>query len=695
MALEPILPGADVGPNPELLDMSRRFWIGVILTLPVFVLAMGGMIPSLHSLVDSVPGWVQMVLVTPVVFWCGWPFFDRAWKSVVNVSPNMFTLIALGVGAAYIYSLAATFVPQLFPLGFQMQGQVEPYYDTAAMVTVLVLLGQVLEIRARSKTSAAIQRLLGLAPKTARLIKPDGNDADIPIELVQPGDHLRIRPGEKVPVDGTVIEGHSSVDESVISGEPIPVEKETGAALVGGTVNGTGSLVMEAKRVGAGTMLAQIVHLVAEAQRSRAKAQQLADRVAAYFVPAVLMVSVISFILWSIFGREAPLAHGLVSAVAVLVIACPCALGLATPLAIMIGMGKGAENGILIRNAEALETLEKADSLVLDKTGTLTEGKPRLITLEPIDTIQAEEVLRLASSLERGSEHPLASAIVQAAEAKNLRLVEAKDIQSFPGQGISGQVEGQAVRIGTFQFVNSNARSLAGTDAIKGPDAVAIGSGLDVAARISQLQRQGQTVIQVAIDGRIAGILGIADPVRSTTADAISKLKSDGLNILMLTGDSKTTAQVVAEQLGIQDVFAEVRPQEKIETIKRLQSQGQIVAMAGDGVNDAPALAQANVGIALATGTDVAMESAAITLMRPDLRAIASARNLSRLTVRTIRQNLFLAFVYNIVSIPVAAGILYPLFGILISPIWASAAMSLSSLSVVGNSLRLRSFKLH
>ena len=681
------------GPNPELVDMSRRFWIGVALTLPIFGLAMGGMIPAWQSYLEVVPGRVQLILVTPVVFWCGWPFFVRAWNSVINVSPNMFTLIALGVGAAYFYSLAATLIPGLFPEGFQMHGRVEPYYDTAAMVTVLVLLGQVLEIRARSRTSAAIKRLLGLAPKTARLMKPDGTEGDIPIELVQPGDQLRIRPGEKVPVDGVIIEGHSSVDESMISGEPLPVEKQKGAAVIGGTVNGTGSLVMKAERVGAETMLAQIVRLVAEAQRSRAKIQRLADQVAAYFVPAVLVVSLLSFMLWAVIGRDAPLAHGLVSAVAVLVIACPCALGLATPLAIMIGTGRGAEHGILIRNAESLETLEKADTLVVDKTGTLTEGKPRLITLEAATGFQPDEILRLAASLEQGSEHPLAAAIVQAAKGKNLPLSEAKEFKSFTGQGVTGQVDGHAIGLGNDRFITSSNPEPAPTKGLAPSSTVAAVSRLNNSSRISELQEQRQTVVLLAVDGRIAGMLGVVDPIRSTTADAIGMLRADGLKIVMLTGDNQTTARAVARELGIEEVIAEVLPAEKSETIRRLQAQGRIVAMAGDGVNDAPALAQANIGIALGTGTDVAIESAGITLMHGDLRAIAAARRLSRQTVRTIRQNLFLAFIYNVVSIPVAAGILYPLFGILISPIWASAAMSLSSLSVVGNSLRLRNFK--
>lgn len=677
MALEPVMAVEEEGPNPELVDMSRRFWIGCALTVPVFILAMGGMVPSWHSILSKVPGWVQLVLVTPVVFWCGWPFFERAWTSVLNFSPNMFTLIALGVGAAYLYSLAATLFPTSFPEGFQMDGRVEPYYDTAAMVTVLVLLGQVLEVRARSQTSSAIKRLLGLAPKTARFIKPDGTEGDIPIELVQPGDDLRIRPGEKVPVDGIVIDGHSSIDESMISGEPIPVEKMVGSPVIAGTINTTGSMVVKAQRVGAETLLAHIVRLVGEAQRSRAKIQGLADRVAAVFVPVVLMVSLLTFLLWWILGRDAPLAHGLVSGVAVLVIACPCALGLATPLAIMVGVGKGAEHGILIKNAEALETLAQADTLVVDKTGTLTEGRPKLVTLEPVEGFQADEILRLAASVEQGSEHPLATAIVQAAQAKKLLMSKAQQFQSFPGQGVAGQAEGQEVLLGADHFLANRQVSTQSWQ-----------------ARMQALQEQGQTVMLVAVDGRVAGILGVADPIRSSTPEAIRRLREDGLKIVMLSGDSRATAQAVARQLGIEEVIAEVRPAEKQEVIKRFQAEGRIVVMAGDGVNDAPALAQADIGIALGTGTDVAMESAAVTLVHGDLRAIAAARQLSRYSFRTIRLNLFLAFVYNIVSIPVAAGILYPFFGLLISPIWASAAMSLSSLSVVGNSLRLRRIRI-
>jgi Cu+-exporting ATPase len=671
MALEPRTITTEEGPNPELLDMRRRFWISALLTLPIFLLSMGDMVPLFRPWIEEVPGWVQLLLATPVVFWCGWPFFDRAWASVRNLSPNMFTLIALGVGAAYFYSLVATLAPEVFPEGFRMHGRVERYYDTAAMVTVLVLLGQLLEVKARSTTSSAIKKLLGLAPKTARIVHPDGTEVDIPLEQVKKGDVLRIRPGEKVPVDGVVIEGQSAIDESMISGEAMPVEKTVGSPVIGGTVNGTGGLLMRAERVGAETLLAQIVRMVGEAQRSRAPIQRLVDRVAAVFVPAVLAVSILTFIFWSILGQDSPLALGLVNAVAVLVIACPCALGLATPMAIMVGTGKGAENGILIKNAETLEILHKADTLVVDKTGTLTEGKPRLITIEPAEGWQADELLRLAASLERGSEHPLGAAVVRGAAEKALPLAEVQGFQSFPGQGVAGQVENHTVVLGNLSM-------LAEISADRWRP------------QMEKLQARGQTVMAVAVDGQVAGLLGVADPIRPTTPEAIQQLHQDGLRIIMLTGDNRATAEAVARQLGIDEVLAEVLPQEKHAVVQKLQAEGRIVAMAGDGINDAPALAQADIGIAMGTGSDVALESAGVTLVHGDLRAIAAARRLSRLTMRTIRQNLFLAFVYNLVSIPVAAGLLYPFLGILINPIWASAAMSLSSLSVVGNSLRLR-----
>jgi Cu+-exporting ATPase len=652
MALEPrtILP--EEGPNPELADMSRRFWLGLALGLPVFVLAMGHMllgrplIPS-HAISEG----LQAVLATVVVWYCGWPFFQRAWASVVNRSPNMFTLIALGVGAAYLYSLVAV-----------VRG-LDGYFESAAAIIVLVLLGQVLELRARSQTTGAIRRLLGLAPKTARLHLPDGREQDVPLELVQPGDVLRVRPGEKVPVDGVVSEGRSAVDESMVTGEPMPVEKGPGAKVIGATVNGTGSLLMRAERVGSDTLLARIVQLVSEAQRSRAPVQRLVDQVAEYFVPAVLAAAVLTFAAWALAGEP---TRGLVNAVAVLIIACPCALGLATPMAIMVGTGRGAELGILIKNAEALETLQRADTLVVDKTGTLTEGKPRLVTVEPSEGQGADELLRLAAGLERGSEHPLASAVVKAAEERGLPAVRASDFRSLPGKGVAGTVEGKAVLLGTPTLLRENGVNV---DALL--------------SRVEALRGQGQTVLLMAVDSRPAGLLGVADPVRASTPEAIRALHAEGLRIVMLTGDSRATAEAVARQLGIDEVHAEVLPQDKYAVVKRLREEGRVVAMAGDGINDAPALAEAQVGIAMGSGTDVAMESAGVTLVRSDLRALVQARRLSRATMRNIRQNLFLAFVYNTLSIPVAA------LGLL-SPIWASAAMSLSSLSVVGNSLRLR-----
>jgi Cu+-exporting ATPase len=670
MALEPRTLSLEEGPNPELEDMTRRFWLSVLLGLPILVLAMMDMVLGHPLLEAQVVNFVQLILATGIVFYCGAPFLARAWTSVINRSPNMFTLIVLGVGAAYLYSVLAVLTPEIFPAGFQQRGMVEPYFESAAAIVVLVLLGQVLELRARSHTSAAIRRLLGLAPKTARLVGPDGNEHDVPLELVQVGDLLRVRPGEKVPVDGIVTEGRSALDESMVSGEPIPVEKEPGARVIGGTVNSTGTLLLRAERVGQDTLLAQIVRLVSEAQRSRAPVQRLVDEIARYFVPAVLLIALLTFFGWALWGHEAPLAHGLVSAVAVLIIACPCALGLATPMAIMVGTGRGAESGILIRNAEALEALHRADTLVVDKTGTLTEGKPRLTIVEPAAGVTADELLRLAASLERGSEHPLASAIVKEAEAKGLPLMPARDFQSITGKGVIGKVEDRTVVLG-------NAALLADHH---------IDSG-EWQARLEALRADGHTVLLVAVDGRVAGLLGVADPIRATTPEAIHFLRQDGLRIIMMTGDSRTTAEAVARKLGIDHVYAEMLPADKSTIIKQLQNEGRIVAMAGDGVNDAPALAQAQVGIAMGTGTDVAMESAGITLVHGDLRAIARARRLSRATMRNIRQNLFLAFVYNTLSIPIAA------LGLL-NPIVASAAMSLSSLSVVGNSLRLHRYGL-
>ncbi len=684
MPLEPRTVTAEEGPNPELADMSRRFWVGLALSLPVFLLAMADMVPGhalqfLHTHVALV-NWAQLALATPVVLWCGWPFFERAWASVLHRSPNMFTLIALGVGAAYAYSLAATAVPGAFPEGFRSAaGAVEPYFDTAAVVTVLVLLGQVLEVRARGQTSGAIRKLLGLAPKTARVVRADGREEDVPLAHVRAGDLLRVRPGEKVPVDGTVTEGHSSVDEAMISGEPIPVEKEAGAKVVGGTVNGTGGLLVRADRVGADTVLAQIVRMVGEAQRSRAPVERLVNRVSAFFVPAVLAAAAATFLVWGAWGPAPNWAHALVNAVAVLIVACPCALGLATPMAVMVGTGRGAESGVLIKNAEALEIFGKADTLVVDKTGTLTEGKPRLVTVEPAAGFSADDLLRLAAGLERGSEHPLAGAIVQGAEARGLQPAPAVGFESLTGKGVAGTVEGRAVALGNAALLLE-----------RGVDAGAL------QARLDALRGEGQTVVLVAVDGRLAGLLGVADPVRPSTPEAIRQLHDDGLRVIMLTGDSRVTAEAVARLVGVDEVIAEVLPQQKAEVVKRLQREGRVVAMAGDGVNDAPALAQAEVGIAMGTGTDVAMESAGVTLVQGDLRGIARARRLSRATMRNIRQNLFLAFVYNVLAVPVAAGLLYPFLGKagLISPIWASAAMSLSSLSVVGNALRLRRAKL-
>jgi len=680
MGLEPEVPTADEGPNPELADMSRRFWIGLVLALPVFLIAMGSMIPGnpfAHANMQIL-NWIQLVLATPVVVWCGAPFFERAWQSVRNASPNMFTLIALGVGSAFLYSLAATIAPGVFPVGFRtMHGAVEPYFDTAATVTVLVLLGQVLELRARNQTSSAIKKLLGLAPKTARQVRPDGTEADVPLDQVKPGDILRVRPGEKVPTDGVVTEGKSFVEESMLTGEPVPVEKAPGDKVIGATINGTGGFLMRAERTGGDTLLAQIVRMVGEAQRSRAPVQKQVDQVAAYFVPAVLIIAVLTFIVWSAVGPDPRLAHALVNAVAVLVIACPCALGLATPMAIMVGTGKGAEHGVLIKNAEALELLEKANTLVVDKTGTLTEGKPRLVTVEPAAGTNSDDFLRLAASLERGSEHPLAAAIVKGAEQRGLPLRDTADFQSLTGKGVVGTVEGRSVALGNAALMDDQKVDFS---ALK--------------ARVESLRGEGQTVMLVAIDGKPAGILGVADPIRASTPEAIKLLHAEGLRIIMLTGDSRTTAEAVARKLGIDEVVAEVLPDGKSAVVKKLQEQGKIVIMAGDGINDAPALAQANIGIAMGTGTDVAMESAGATLVHGDLRGIARARRLSRGTMRNIRQNLFLAFVYNALTVPVAAGVLYPAFGILIEPIWASAAMSLSSLSVVGNALRLRRLRL-
>jgi Cu+-exporting ATPase len=690
MALEPRVPSLSEGPSPELVEMSRRFWISLAVGLPLFALEMGHMLAGWHPLPVKTTNLIELGLATVVVIYGGWPFFQRAWASVLARSPNMFTLIALGVAAAYAYSLVAILLPSIFPTGFHTGGEVMPYFESAAAIIVLVLLGQVLELRARGRTSAALRKLLGLAPKTARIVRDDGREEDVALDQVRHGDRLRIRPGEKVPVDGTVLEGRSSVDESMISGEPIPVEKEPDARVIGGTINGTGSILMKAERVGSETLLAQIVRLVGEAQRSRAPVQRLADQVACYFVPAVLGVSIITFLAWSFLGGESKLAHGLVNAVAVLLIACPCALGLATPMAVMVGTGRGAEAGVLIRNAEALETLQRADTLVVDKTGTLTEGKPRLMSVEPVEGFGEDELLRLAASLERGSEHPLAAAIVKGAEARGLTLTNATEFRSITGRGVIGRVEDHRVLLGKMSLLTEDEAADRIFARVVGEHEGKPIHRAHLAAEEwrqlkdrAALEREGQTVMLAAIDDRFAGMLAIADPIRESTPEAIRQLQADGMRIIMLTGDSRATAEAVSRQVGIDEVVAEVLPTDKIDAVKRLQKEGRIVAMAGDGINDAPALAQANVGVAMGTGTDVAMESAGITLVQGDLRGIARARRLSRATMRTVRQNLFLAFVYNSLSIPLAA------VGIL-TPILAAAAMSFSSVSVIGNSLRLR-----
>ena len=679
MALEPRLITREAQANPELADMTRRFWVGLALALPVVVLEMGGHLAGLHRFIPpQVSGWLQFVLATPVVLWAGWPFFVRGWASVVARSLNMFTLIAMGTGVAWAYSVVATFAPGLFPAAFRgMGGAVAVYFEAAAVITVLVLLGQVLELRARERTGGAIRALLDLAPKTTLRVSEGGEDQEVALDVVVVGDRLRVRPGDKVPVDGEIIDGKSSVDESMVTGESMPVVKEPGAKVIGGTINQTGSFVMRAEKVGRDTMLAQIVQMVADAQRSRAPIQRLADVVAAWFVPAVIGIAVLAFIGWLLWGPDPALSYGLVAAVAVLIIACPCALGLATPMSIMVGVGRGAGAGVLIKNAEALERFEKVDTLVVDKTGTLTEGKPRVTAVISADGIEKDELLRLAASLERGSEHPLAGAILAAAQEKRLTLGEVQDFNAPTGKGVTGNVDGKRVVLG-------NATLLADL-------------GIDVGAltqRAEAFRAEGATVILAAVDGRAAGLLAIADPIKPSTPDAIRALKADGIRVVMLTGDNRTTAQAVAAKLGIADVEAEVLPENKGRVVKHLRDMGRVVAMAGDGVNDAPALAAADVGIAMGTGTDVAMESAGVTLLKGDLRGIVRARRLSEATMRNIRQNLFFAFVYNVAGVPVAAGVLYPMFGILLSPIIAAAAMSLSSVSVVSNALRLRRVEL-
>jgi Cu+-exporting ATPase len=679
MALEPEVVTAETGPSPELVDMRRRFWIGLALTLPVLALEMGAHLFDLHMLIDAqTSNWLQLVFATPVVLWAGAPFFERAWRSIVTRHLNMFTLIAMGTGVAWVYSVIATVAPGLFPATFRSGGgAVAIYFEAAAVITVLVLLGQVLELRAREQTGGAIRALLDLAPKTARRIRGDGTDEDVPLDAVSVGDRLRVRPGEKVPVDGTLVEGRSSVDESMVTGESMPVTKEVGANLIGGTMNKTGGFVMEAGKVGRDTMLSRIVQMVGEAQRSRAPIQRLADEVSGWFVPAVIAVAIVAFVVWMWVGPEPRFAHALVSAVAVLIIACPCALGLATPMSIMVGVGRGARLGVLIKNADALERFEKVDTLVVDKTGTLTEGKPKVTSIATTEGLAEDELLRLAATLERASEHPLAAAIVEAATERGLSLGNAEDFDSPVGKGVTGFVDGRKLIIGSHRIMEE--------------------AGVDVSALAKEaetLRSEGATVIFVAIDGRVSGLFAISDPIKATTPEAVQALVKEGVRVVMLTGDNKTTANAVARKLGINELEAEVLPDHKSEIVARLRREGRIVAMAGDGVNDAPALAAADVGIAMGTGTDVAIESAGVTLLKGDLQGIARARQLSHATMTNIRQNLFFAFIYNAAGVPVAAGVLYPAFGLLLSPIIAAAAMALSSVSVIANSLRLRGVRI-
>lgn len=681
MALEPMATAEEEEEkNPELIDMTRRFWVSAVLTAPLVIMVMGGFVPGIKidSLIPmDIRRWLELILATPVVLWGGLPFFIRGWQSVVTRNPNMFTLIGLGVSIAYVYSVVAAILPDIFPASFRGEsGEVGMYFEAAAVIVTLVLLGQVLELKARSRTGAAIKALLGLAPKTARRIR-DGKEEDIPLEHVIPGDLLRVRPGEKIPVDGIVTEGSSSVDESMVSGEPIPVSKQSGDRIIGATVNGTGTMVMKAEKVGADTLLSQIVHMVAEAQRSRAPIQKLADIVAGYFVQTVIAIAVITFIVWAWIGPEPRFVYALINAVAVLIIACPCALGLATPMSIMVATGKGAMSGVLFKNAEAIEVMKKVDTLVVDKTGTLTIGKPKLVEVVQSEGFDEKSILYLTASLERGSEHPLAEAIVAEADEKGLSLANVESFESITGKGVSGKVEGRDVALGNRKLL----------------DDFGINPGA-LSERAESMRSDGQTVMFVAVDGKAAGLVGVADPIKETTPEAIKQLHEAGVRIVMLTGDSSTTANAVAKKLGLDDVVAEVLPDQKAEGVKRFQNKGHIVAMAGDGINDAPALAQAHVGIAMGTGTDVAMESAGVTLVKGDLRGILRARLLSRATMRNIKQNLFFAFGYNALGVPIAAGILYPFFGILLSPIIAAAAMSFSSVSVIGNALKLRRVKL-
>jgi Cu+-exporting ATPase len=677
MALEPRTVTAGEEVNPELASMTRRFWVSAAVTVPLLLIAMSRMVPAADILSPRLRPWLELILATPVIVWGAWPFFERAWASVVNRSPNMFTLIAMGTGVSYAYSVLAVVAPGLFPSSFRDEhGEVGVYFEVAAAIVTLVLLGQVLELRARSQTSSAIRALLGLAPPTARRVAADGSEVDVPLEQVHPADRLRVRPGEKVPVDGRIVEGRSAIDESMVTGESIPVEKGPGDRVIGATVNGTGSFSMEAEKVGADTLLAQIVRMVSEAQRSRAPIQRLVDVIAAWFVPAVIVIAILAFAAWALWGPTPRLAHAVVIAVAVLIIACPCALGLATPMSIMVGTGRGARAGVLVRNAEALETMEKVDTLLVDKTGTLTEGRPRLTTVIA-EGIEENEFLRLAASLERVSEHPLAAAVVKCAEERSLNLGAAADFESHTGRGVTGQVDGRRVALGNKAMLEK-----LGID--PGP----------LAERAESLRGDGQTVLFVTVDGRPAGLLGVSDPIKDSTPEALRLLREEGIRVVMVTGDNATTAQAVARRLGIEEVLADVLPDMKVDIVRTRQAQGHKVAMAGDGINDAPALAQADVGIAMGTGTDVAMESAAVTLVKGDLRGIARARRLSHSTMRNIRQNLVLAFGYNVLAIPVAAGVFYPVFGWLLSPMIAAAAMSLSSVSVIGNALRLRRVRL-
>jgi P-type Cu+ transporter len=681
MALEPrTVDAGQAEQNPELTDMSRRFWFAAALTVPLVIVAMGDMLPGRpvsHLFSMRTRTLVELVLATPVCLWSAWPFYVRAVQSVKNRSLNMFTLIGLGVSVAYVYSVIAALFPDIFPASFREHGEVGVYFEAAAVIVTLILLGQVIELRARSQTSQAIKKLLGMQATTARRLADDGTEADIPLDAVQAGDRLRVRPGEKIPVDGVVLEGASSVDESMVTGEPIPAEKHEGDRVIGSTINNTGGLVMRAEKVGAETLLSRIVAMVAEAQRTRAPIQKLADIIAGYFVPVVVVIAIITFIVWSVAGPEPRMAYALINAIAVLIIACPCALGLATPMSIMVATGKGAGAGILFKNAEAIELMRKIDTLVVDKTGTLTEGKPKLVSVTPAGSIGENDLLRFAASIERGSEHPLAEAIVKGAEDRGIDLTRVEDFASVTGQGVKGRVDGHDIALG-------NRALMASLDIDPG----------NLAARAEELRGDGQTVMFVSADGRPAGLVGVADPIKGSTPDAIQALHQEHIRIVMLTGDSHTTAQAVADKLGIDEIMAEVLPDQKADMVKRLQAEGRIVAMAGDGINDAPALARAHVGIAMGTGTDVAMESAGVTLVKGDLRGIARARRLSRQTMANIKQNLFFAFVYNFAGIPIAAGVLFPFFGLLLSPMIAAAAMSLSSVSVIGNALRLRGAKL-